>query len=228
MPRALTSTERLVTQMTVLLVLATFLVFIVLDYVMNRGKVIVTVPVFAAKAIPAHFGNDYVDGFHVPQSLTYHPGHSWLVKERKNVVRVGVDEFAAALLGKIERIELPKPGQWIRQGQKVVTFFRDGKKTEMVSPTEGEVMGINAEIMDNPSILRTDPYGKGWLVSVHVPDEETPPVTSSPPAWCPIGCATLSSASTPSSPPWPAQSQPMADVPAKTSCLLFPIPIGPK
>jgi len=158
--------------MTVILVLATFLVFIVLDYFMNRGKVMSTVPVSAPKAVPAQFGGDYVDGFYTPQNVSYHSGHSWLVRERKNVVRVGADEFAAAMLGKLEKIELPKPGQWIRQGQKVLTFFRDGQKTEMVSPTEGEVMEVNTEVLNNPAALRSDPYGKGWLVAVHVPDEE--------------------------------------------------------
>ena len=158
--------------MTVILVLATFSVFIFLDYVMNRGKAMRTVPVSAASPVPAEFGGDVVEGFHVPQSLSYHSGHSWLMRERKNVVRVGADEFAAALLGKIEKIELPKPGQWIRQGQKVMTFLRDGVKAEMVSPTEGEVMEINRELLQNPSMLRDDPYGKGWLVAVHVPDEE--------------------------------------------------------
>jgi glycine cleavage system H protein len=158
--------------MTVILVLATFLVFIVLDYFMNRGKVMSTVPVSAPHTVPAQFGGDCVDGFHVPEGISYHSGHSWLMNERKNLVRVGADEFAAALLGKIERIELPKPGQWIRQGQKVLTFFRDGQKTEMVSPTEGEVMEINTEVLNNPAVLRNDPYGKGWLVAVHVPDQE--------------------------------------------------------
>jgi glycine cleavage system H protein len=158
--------------MTVLLVLATFLVFIVLDYFLNRRKVLQTVGVEERKAVPAVFGGDYVDGFLVPERVSYHAGHSWLVRERKNVVRVGVDEFAAALLGKIERSELPKPGTWIRQGQNVMSFFRDGQKTEMVSPTEGEVMEINTELLSNPAILRGDPYGKGWLLSVHVPDEE--------------------------------------------------------
>ena len=42
----------------------------------------------------------------------------------------------------------------------------------MVSPTEGEVMEVNAEVVNNPALLRQDPYGKGWLVSIHVPDEE--------------------------------------------------------
>jgi glycine cleavage system H protein len=164
--------RKAVNEMTVLLVLGTFLVFIVLDYSLNRRKAMQMVPAEARTAAAARIGSDYVDGFLVPESVSYHNGHSWLVRERQNVVRVGADEFAAALMGKIEKIELPKPGQWIRQGQKVVSFIRDGQKTEMVSPTEGEVMAINAEVLENPALLRQDPYGKGWLVSVHVPDEE--------------------------------------------------------
>ncbi len=158
--------------MTVALVLFTFLVFIVLDYAMNRRKAIHTVPVEAPKQAPAHVGGGYVEGFLVPANVSYHSGHSWLMRERKNVFRVGADEFASALAGKLEKIELPKPGQWVRQGQKVISFFRDGQMTEMVSPTEGEVMEVNVELLNNPALLRQDPYGKGWLVSVHVPDEE--------------------------------------------------------
>jgi glycine cleavage system H protein len=158
--------------MVVPLVLLTFLFFIALDYFLNRGKAIHTVGV-EAQASPVRVGADYVDGFLVPESVSYHSGHSWLVRERQNTVRVGADEFAAALLGKIEKIELPKPGQWIRQGQKIVAFYKNGEKTSLVSPTEGEVMEINAEIVKNPALLRQDPYGKGWLVSVHVPDEES-------------------------------------------------------
>jgi glycine cleavage system H protein len=158
--------------MTVILVLVTFLVLIVVDYALNRRKAINTVAVEAPRISPAQTSPDYVDGFQVPEKISYHPGHAWLVHERKNVIRVGADEFAAALLGKLEKIEMPKPGQWIRQGQKVLTFYRNGQKTEMVSPTEGEVMEINAEAIQNPAIVRQDPYGKGWLVAVHVPDEE--------------------------------------------------------
>jgi glycine cleavage system H protein len=158
--------------MTVILVLVTFLAFIVLDYFLNRNKVVATVPVEVHEAAPAHVGNEIVDGFLVPEGLSYHPGHTWLTQERKGVVRVGVDEFAAALVGRVERIELPKPGQWIRQGQKALSFYRDGEKVEMVSPTEGEIMAVNAEIVNNPALLRRDPYGKGWLMTLSVPDEE--------------------------------------------------------
>jgi glycine cleavage system H protein len=159
--------------MTVLLVLAFFLAFIVLDYLLNRRTAVQTVMVEAPQIVPPQWGEDIVDGFEISDKVSYHPGHSWLVRERKNVVRVGADEFAAALLGKIDKIELPRPGQWIRQGQKVLSFIRDGVKTEMVSPTEGEVMEVNAQAAADPGVVRQDPYGKGWLIAVHVPDEES-------------------------------------------------------
>jgi glycine cleavage system H protein len=159
--------------MTVPLVLAFFLGFILVDYFLNRRKVMATVPAEAPKAVPAQLGEDYVSGFLTPRHVSYHSGHSWLMRERKNVVRIGADEFAAALAGKLEKIELPKAGQWIRQGQKIVAFYRDGQKTEMVSPTEGEVLEANTEVLNNPAVLRQDPYGKGWMVTVHVPDEES-------------------------------------------------------
>jgi glycine cleavage system H lipoate-binding protein len=158
--------------MTVILVLVTFLAFVALDYFMNRNKAVVTAVVSEQGAVPTQAGGEIVDGFLVPGDLSYHPGHAWLERERKGMMRVGADEFAAALIGKVDRIELPTPGQWVRQGQKVLRFYRDGERTDMVSPTEGEVLEINNDVLDNPTLVRRDPYGKGWLFTVHVPDEE--------------------------------------------------------
>ena len=123
--------------MTVLLLIASFLTFALIDYLLNRKKALAIAPEETfATAAPAH---DYVEGFLVPEDIRYHPGHTWVYQERQGLARVGADEFAAALSGKVDAIELPKPGQWIRQGQKIVTLARNGDKTEMVSPIEGEV-----------------------------------------------------------------------------------------
>ena len=157
--------------MTVLLVLATFLVFIVLDYLMNRQRAVATISAGASREVPPVAAREYVGGFLVPENLSYHPGHSWLVRERKNVVRVGVDEFAAALIGKVDKIGLPSPGQWLRQGQNALSFHRAGEEAQMVSPTEGEVLEVNPDVTNNPALLREDPYGQGWLVTLNVPDE---------------------------------------------------------
>ncbi len=159
--------------MTVILVLATFAIFILLDYVLNRKKAAHLAVAEVQHTIPPALEPAYVEGFLVPEQLNYHPGHGWAFRERRNLVRVGVDEFAAALVGHVDKIEAPKPGQWVRQGQKIWTFYRDGEAAEMVSPTEGEIVEVNQEVLCNPALLREDPYGRGWLAVVHVPDEES-------------------------------------------------------
>src|ERR1035438_2893903 len=73
-PSAFLQDRKAVNVMTVLLVLGTFLVFIVLDYALNRRKAIQLVPAEAHSAV-SRFGADYVDGFLVPQSVSYHSGH---------------------------------------------------------------------------------------------------------------------------------------------------------
>ena len=79
--------------MTVLLVLITFLGFALVDYFLNRHKV----PVPRAVLDLERPTPTYIDGFLVPEGLRYHPGHTWLVRERPHFARVGVDEFAAKL-----------------------------------------------------------------------------------------------------------------------------------
>jgi glycine cleavage system H lipoate-binding protein len=159
--------------MAVVLIIITFAVFIAIDWFMNHGKA----P--ALSFAEAHAGSqkptdDMIAGFHLPRSLRYHPGHTWVQRERKNLNRVGADEFAAIFAGPVDRVELPKPGTWVRQGQKAISFFRNGEKIEMVSPVEGEIVEVNQELAANPALLRQDPYGNGWLMSVFAPDEEGP------------------------------------------------------
>ena len=156
--------------MTVILVLFTFGVFLLIDYWTEQRS---PSPARAKSPAPAASPRTFVEGFTVPEHVRFHLGHGWLARERKNYARVGADEFAAALAGKVEKIELPRPGQWIRQGQRAWTFFRNGEKADMVSPVEGEVLEVNAEVAADPSLVRRDPFGKGWLFTVHVPDEES-------------------------------------------------------
>jgi len=160
--------------MTLILVLLMFATFIGIDYLRSRHamKQLAMEPGQAAapRNVPA---GEYVEGFLVPANVRYHPGHAWVQRERKHLMRVGVDEFGAALLGNIDRVEMPKPGRWVRQGQQAWALWRNGEKAEMVSPVEGEIVEVNPEIEKNPGLLRKDPFGQGWLMTVHVPDEES-------------------------------------------------------
>jgi glycine cleavage system H lipoate-binding protein len=159
--------------MTVLLVLFTFAAFLLIDHFRSRHAV-APVQVAAAKedALP-RLKPALVGGFEVPENLRYHPGHTWALSESPSLVRVGMDDFASKLTGKVERITLPQRGQWIRQGQKMCTIFRDGLAVDMVSPIEGSVSNINQALVENPKLALDDPYGEGWMVTVQAPDAKT-------------------------------------------------------
>lgn len=160
--------------MTVLLVLLTFVTFLLIDHFHSRKQVVVQPELQTAKReIKPRPAPSLVGGFQVPEKLRYHPGHTWALSESPSLVRIGMDQFASKLSGKIERIALPQRGQWIRQGQKVWTLHRDGTSVDMVSPIEGSVADINEAVVQNPELARTDPYGEGWLVTVQSPDAKT-------------------------------------------------------
>lgn len=157
--------------MTALLVVLMFAVFILIDHYFRTAKQ----PIRQAEpGIPnisaSEMHSPIVGGFSIPEHLRYHPGHTWALNESPTLVRVGMDEFAAKLVGKIERITLPQRGQWVRQGQKIWTLFRDGESVDMLSPIEGQVTDINEAALRDPEQARKDPYSEGWLVAVHSPD----------------------------------------------------------
>lgn len=157
--------------MTVILVLLTFAGFLLIDYFRSRKQVVVRPVLQTAKQeVLPRLAPSIVGGFKVPENLRYHPGHTWALSESPNLVRVGIDDFASKLIGKIEHIALPQRGQWVRQGQKIWTIFRDGKSVDMVSPIEGTVAEINEAAARDPESARTDPYGEGWLLTVQSPD----------------------------------------------------------
>jgi glycine cleavage system H lipoate-binding protein len=161
--------------MTVLLVLVTFAIFLLIDYFRTRHAVVQpALQVSAAKHDSApRLPPALVGGFEVPENLRYHSGHTWALSESPNLVRVGMDDFAAKLTGKMEHITLPQRGQWIRQGQKMCTIHRDGRAVDMVSPIEGIVSDINEAIVRDPKLALRDPYGEGWLLTVQAPDAKT-------------------------------------------------------
>lgn len=163
--------------MTVLLVLATFIGFLLIDHFFSKKPAVqIQVQPAAAKAAVANepkFIPTLVGGFRVPENLRYHPGHTWALSESPSLVRIGIDDFAAKLLGKAESVTLPQRGTWVRQGQKIWSVVRDGKKFDMVSPIEGSVTDINDEVIKNPELAKSDPYGEGWMVTVQSPDAKT-------------------------------------------------------
>jgi glycine cleavage system H protein len=160
--------------MTALLVLAFCVICLAVDYVYIRKRGRRRLAERQAEAAPpGRRLPQWVAGFGLPEQLLYHPGHTWALAESPHLVRVGLDDFAAHLLGQVASIVLPQRGRWIRQGQPLATVYRDGVETKLVSPIEGVIADVNEAVKKDPSLALKDPYGEGWLISVQAPDEPT-------------------------------------------------------
>ena len=161
---------------TVLLVLLMFAIFLTIDFFYSKAKrpALQVAPAMSKETTSTpRLRPSLVGGFSVPDNLRYHPGHTWALSESPNLVRIGIDDFAAKLVGKVEHVTLPQRGQWIRQGQKVWSIVRNGVKVDMVSPIEGSVADINEAVVSEPALAAKDPYGEGWMVTVQSPDSKT-------------------------------------------------------
>ena len=150
--------------MTVLIVIAFFALFVLIDYARARRAVVPDVePIPAVETAREPV---WVGGYLLPDELHYHRGHVWARPLERNHVLVGLDDFARRLIGSAKAVRLPAVGDWLRQGQASFTVDADGRVATLVAPVEGEVVEVNPELRAHPELATTDPYGRGWLVKV--------------------------------------------------------------
>ena len=158
--------------MIALFVALTFLVAVLIDHVLNRKPIPLTLDAPVVSPRPRLMPS-VVAGFAVPDNVLFHPGHTWALSESPELVRVGIDDLAAKLTNGATSIDIPERGQWIRQGQRIISMHRDGREINLVSPIEGTVVSVNQQVIDNPKLALQDPYGDGWLLAVNAPDAKT-------------------------------------------------------
>lgn len=159
--------------MVPLLVILTFAVMILIDHLLLRQPIVLAGEQLPAETPRPRLTPSVVAGFELADNLLYHPGHTWVLAEGPERMRVGADDFAMKLAGEIRTIDVPARGQWIRQGQRIISMHRDGRDLDLVSPIEGTVVDVNEDVMQNPEAARKDPYGNGWLIAVNAPDAKT-------------------------------------------------------
>ncbi|ROQ90846.1 glycine cleavage system protein H [Desulfosoma caldarium] len=107
-----------------------------------------------------------ISGFLLADGYYYHPRHTWARVDHGGLVRFGVDDFTMHLLGYITHVRLPKLGVHLERGAAAWSFRREEKIAPLVAPVDGVVVAWNHKAVENPQIIKEDPYGEGWLVVV--------------------------------------------------------------
>jgi glycine cleavage system H lipoate-binding protein len=107
-----------------------------------------------------------IDDNEAPGALFYHPCHVWARVEEQGNVRVGMDDFAQRLLGRIYRVTLPGEGKQVERGEACWRISHQSGEVSLPAPVSGRVGRLNAKLAEHPSLINRDAYGEGWAFIV--------------------------------------------------------------
>ncbi|MBI5711144.1 MAG: glycine cleavage system protein H [Candidatus Eisenbacteria bacterium] len=95
-----------------------------------------------------------------------HPGHAWVALQGARSAVLGIADLAPRLLGRIERVDLPRVGDRVRQGEPFITLHRGTKSLRPVAPLSGVVREVNRALAAQPTLINDSPYERGWVARV--------------------------------------------------------------
>jgi glycine cleavage system H protein len=105
-----------------------------------------------------------------PSELKYTKDHEW-ISISGNTAIIGITDFAQRELGDIVYIETEKVGADIAKEETFGTVEAVKTVSDLFMPLSGTILEINEDINNNPELVNSDPYGKGWMVKIEFSNE---------------------------------------------------------
>ena len=109
-----------------------------------------------------------------PQQLLYTKTHEWADIQPGaggKIATVGITAFAVEVLTDLVFMSLPEVGRKVRAGEPFGEIESVKAVSDLMSPVDGEITEVNAELVNNLEILAKDPYQAGWLVKIKISNE---------------------------------------------------------
>jgi glycine cleavage system H protein len=111
-----------------------------------------------------------VRGCNLPDELLYDvDNHTWFTEVGDGTVRIGMTTIATAMAGQLVAFTPKKVGRKVRAGRSCATVESGKWVGPAKSAAGGEVIGVNDELLANPSMANADPYA-AWMVQLQ-PDD---------------------------------------------------------
>ena len=104
-----------------------------------------------------------------PDDLKYHAGHDW-ARIEDDEATLGITWFAQDALGELVHYEPPQEGGTVSKDTPYGEVESVKAVSDVIAPLSGEVIEVNAKIVEAPETVNDDPYGEGWLVRIRLSD----------------------------------------------------------
>jgi CheY-like chemotaxis protein len=92
---------------------------------------------------------------------------TWLSKDFRGSVLIGVTDLFIKTIKTINKIELMLPQQEILQGSYCASLITiENLAHSLMAPISGRIIECNTELENNHTLIEKDPYFKGWLYRI--------------------------------------------------------------
>ncbi len=105
-----------------------------------------------------------------PADRVYSESHEWH-KLEGDTLTLGLTQFAVNQLTDVTYVEMKKPGFTFKAGDIVGEVESVKTTSDVYCACGGQVTEVNPALADDPGLLNSDPFGKGWLAKVKVSDK---------------------------------------------------------
>jgi len=105
----------------------------------------------------------------LPSELKYTKDHEW-IKIEDNIAIVGITDFAQGELGDIVYVDVDTLDDTVEEGDVFGSVEAVKTVSDLFMPLTGEVIEFNEELEDEPELVNSDPYGKGWMIKLEISD----------------------------------------------------------
>lgn len=105
----------------------------------------------------------------IPAELKYTKDHEW-IKIEGNIATVGITDFAQGELGDIVYVDVDTVDDTVEEGEVFGSVEAVKTVSDLFMPLSGEVTEFNEELEDEPELVNTDPYNKGWMIKIDISD----------------------------------------------------------
>ncbi len=106
----------------------------------------------------------------IPAELKYTKDHEW-VKIEGDTATVGITDFAQGELGDIVYVDVDTLDDNVEEGEVFGSVEAVKTVSDLFMPLSGEVIEFNEDLEDDPELVNTDPYGKGWMIKIAISDD---------------------------------------------------------
>ena len=109
----------------------------------------------------------------IPSDLYYTEEHEYLKPtDEEGVYAVGITDYAQGELGDVVFVELPDGGASFGKMEVFGTIEAVKAVSDLFCPLQGEIVAVNDELDDDPSLVNSDPYGSGWMIKLKLVDPD--------------------------------------------------------